>query len=37
VAIAAGRVLVLERERCAREADGADLFVAGFAYAPPAG
>jgi UDP-2,3-diacylglucosamine hydrolase len=37
VAIAAGRVLVLEREHCAREADGAGLFVAGFAYAPPAG
>jgi UDP-2,3-diacylglucosamine hydrolase len=32
VAIAAGRVLVLERERCAREADAAGLFIAGFAY-----
>jgi DUF1009 family protein len=37
VAIAAGRVLVLERELCAREADTAGLFVAGYAYAPPAG
>jgi UDP-2,3-diacylglucosamine hydrolase len=34
VAIAAGRVLVLERELCARKADAAGLFVAGFAYAP---
>jgi DUF1009 family protein len=31
VAIAAGRVLVAERERCAREADAAGLFVCGFA------
>ena len=31
VAIAAGRVLVLERERCAREADAAGLFVVGLA------
>ena len=30
-AIAAGRVLVVERERLAREADAAGLFVAGFA------
>jgi UDP-2,3-diacylglucosamine hydrolase len=30
VAIAAGRVLVVERERCAREADAAGLFVYGF-------
>ena len=37
VAIAAGRVLVLERERCAREADAAGLFVAGFVYPSPAG
>ena len=37
VAIAAGRVLVLERERCAREADAAGLFVAGFAYSSLAG
>jgi UDP-2,3-diacylglucosamine hydrolase len=37
VAAAAGHVLVLERELCAREADAAGLFVAGFAYAPPAG
>jgi UDP-2,3-diacylglucosamine hydrolase len=34
VAVAAGRVLVLERELCARKADAAGLFVAGFAYAP---
>jgi DUF1009 family protein len=31
VAIAAGCVLVAERERCAREADAAGLFVCGFA------
>ena len=37
VAIAAGRVLVLERALCARKADAAGLFVAGFAYALPAG
>jgi hypothetical protein len=37
VAIAAGRVLVLERALCARRADAADLFVAGFAHASPAG
>ncbi len=30
VALAAGRVLVAERARCAREADAADLFVCGF-------
>jgi UDP-2,3-diacylglucosamine hydrolase len=30
VALAAGRVLVVERERCAREADGAGLFLTGF-------
>ena len=30
VAIAAGCVLVVERERCAREADAAGLFVYGF-------
>ena len=36
-AVAAGHVLVLERELCAREADAAGLFVAGFAYATPAG
>jgi DUF1009 family protein len=32
VAIASGQVLLLEREVCAREADAAGLFVAGFAY-----
>ena len=37
VAIAAGRVLVLERVVCARRADAAGLFVAGFAYPPSAG
>jgi UDP-2,3-diacylglucosamine hydrolase len=37
VAAAAGHVLVLERERCARGADAAGLFVAGFAYASPDG
>jgi len=37
VAIAAGRVLVLERELCARKAAAAGLFVAGFAYTPPDG
>jgi UDP-2,3-diacylglucosamine hydrolase len=31
-AIAAGHVLMLERERCVREADAASLFVAGFPY-----
>lgn len=31
-AIAAGQVLMLERDRCAREADAAGLFVAGFPY-----
>ena len=30
VAIAAGRVLVIERDRCAREADAAGLFACGF-------
>jgi DUF1009 family protein len=30
IAIAAGRVLVVERERCAREADAAGIFVYGF-------
>src|SRR6185437_1340860 len=30
VAVAAGHALILERERCAREADAAGLFVAGF-------
>jgi UDP-2,3-diacylglucosamine hydrolase len=37
VAIAAGQVLVLERERCAREADAAGLFVVGFAHSSLAG
>ncbi len=37
VAVASGHVLITERERCAREADAAGLFVVGFAYAPPAG
>ena len=37
IAVAAGHVLILERERCAREADAAGLFVAGFARASPAG
>jgi hypothetical protein len=37
VAAAAGQVLILERERCAREADAAVMFVAGFGHAPPAG
>lgn len=37
VAVAAGRVLILDRERCARESDAAGLFVAGFARASPAG
>jgi DUF1009 family protein len=32
VAVAAGHVLILERERCAREADAAGLFVAGFVH-----
>ena len=31
VALAAGRVLLVERERCAREADAAGLFAYGFA------
>jgi UDP-2,3-diacylglucosamine hydrolase len=35
LALAAGQVLVLERERCAREADAAGLFVAGFGAARP--
>ena len=30
VALAAGRVLVVERERCARDADAVGLFVIGF-------
>jgi DUF1009 family protein len=34
-AVAAGHVLILERERCSREADAAGLFVAGFARASP--
>jgi UDP-2,3-diacylglucosamine hydrolase len=33
VAVAAGRVLIVERERLARDADAAGLFVAGFAAA----
>jgi len=37
IAVAAGHVLILERDRCAREADASGLFVAGFAYASPAG
>ena len=37
VAIAAGRVLVVERERCVREADAAGLFVTGFVYPSPTG
>jgi hypothetical protein len=37
VAIAAGRVLVLERALCACQADAAGLFVAGFAHATVAG
>jgi UDP-2,3-diacylglucosamine hydrolase len=37
VAIAAGRVLVLERAICARKADAAGLFVAGFAHPLTAG
>ena len=37
VAVAAGRVLVLERAVCARRADAAGLFVAGFAYPSSAG
>ena len=36
-AVAAGKVLMLERQRCAREADAAGLFLAGFEYASPAG
>ena len=35
-AVAAGRVLIVERERLAREADAAGLFVAGFAAAAAA-
>jgi UDP-2,3-diacylglucosamine hydrolase len=37
VAVAAGHVIMLERELCAREADAGGLFVAGFAYAPAVG
>jgi UDP-2,3-diacylglucosamine hydrolase len=37
VAIAAGQVLVLERDACAREADAAGIFLAGFALTGPAG
>jgi DUF1009 family protein len=37
VAIAAGSVLVLERALCARQADAAGLFVAGFAHATVTG
>ncbi len=37
VAIAAGRVLVVERERCVREADAAGLFFTGFHLDRPAG
>ena len=37
LAIAAGRVLVLERALCGRQADAAGLFVAGFAHATVAG
>jgi UDP-2,3-diacylglucosamine hydrolase len=37
VAAAAGQVLILDRERCAREADAARLFVAGFAPTGRAG
>ena len=37
IALAAGHVLILERDRCAREADAAGLFVAGFARAGPPG
>jgi DUF1009 family protein len=37
VAAAAGHVLILERERCARAADAAGLFVAGFAHARSVG
>ncbi len=37
VAVAAGRVLVLERGLCAQKADAAGLFVAGFAHATPSG
>jgi DUF1009 family protein len=36
-AVAAGKVLILERERCAREADAVGLFLAGFAHTSPAG
>jgi hypothetical protein len=36
-AVAAGHVLVLKRELCARKADAGGLFLAGFAYANPAG
>jgi UDP-2,3-diacylglucosamine hydrolase len=37
VSVAAGHVLVLERDLCAREADAAGLFAAGFSYTRPAG
>jgi DUF1009 family protein len=37
VAVAAGHVLILERDRCAGEADAAGLFVAGFARVSPGG
>ena len=37
VAVAAGCVLILERELCAREADAAGLFVTGFALPDSAG
>jgi UDP-2,3-diacylglucosamine hydrolase len=36
-AVAAGQVLILERELCVREADAAGVFVAGFAGASAAG
>ena len=36
-AVVAGQVLILERARCAREADAAGLFVTGFAGASAAG
>jgi UDP-2,3-diacylglucosamine hydrolase len=37
IAVAGGKVLILERERCALEADAGGLFVAGFAHTSPAG
>jgi DUF1009 family protein len=37
VAVAAGHVLVTERERCVREADAGGMFLAGFADTSPAG